>query len=73
MSEVGKRLLIYRSLLWTLVVRELKARYRGSFLGYFWSLFNPLLLLGVYTFVFNWAFDRAFGLPASATGEAQPA
>jgi uncharacterized membrane protein len=27
----------------------------------------------VYTFVFNWAFDRAFGLPASATGEAQPA
>ena len=27
----------------------------------------------VYTFVFNWAFDRVFGLPASAMGEAQPA
>jgi uncharacterized membrane protein len=27
----------------------------------------------VYTFVFNWAFDGVFGLPASATGAAQPA
>ena len=27
----------------------------------------------VYTFVFNWVFDRMFGLPASALGTAQPA
>lgn len=27
----------------------------------------------IYTFVFNWAFDAIFGLPASATGVAQPA
>ena len=27
----------------------------------------------VYTFVFNWAFDAVFGLPASAAGAAQPA
>ncbi|MBU1361818.1 MAG: PACE efflux transporter [Gammaproteobacteria bacterium] len=27
----------------------------------------------IYTFVFNWAFDRAFGLPASATGAVRPA
>ena len=27
----------------------------------------------VYTFVFNWAFDSVFGLPASASGSAQPA
>ena len=27
----------------------------------------------VYTFVFNWAFDAVFGLPASAGGAAQPA
>ena len=46
----------FRGLLWTLVVRELKARYRGSLLGYFWSLVNPLLLLAVYTFVFNYIF-----------------
>ena len=56
MSQVAKRLFVFRGLLWTLVVRELKARYRGSLLGYFWSLVNPLLLLAVYTFVFNYIF-----------------
>ena len=47
------RLLRYRSLIHTLVVRDLKARYRGSVLGFFWSFANPLLLLMVYTFVFS--------------------
>lgn len=42
----------------TLTSRDLKARYRGSVLGYFWSLANPLLLLGVYTLVFTTFFDR---------------
>ncbi len=56
MSQVAKRLFVFRGLLWTLVVRELKARYRGSLLGYLWSLVNPLLLLAVYTFVFNYIF-----------------
>ena len=43
----------YRGLIHSLVARELKARYRGSVLGFFWSFVNPLLLLGVYTFVFT--------------------
>jgi lipopolysaccharide transport system permease protein len=47
------RLLKYRGLIQSLVARELKARYRGSVLGFFWSFFNPLLLLMVYTFVFT--------------------
>ncbi len=42
-----------RALLWVLVGRELKARYRGTVVGYFWSLLNPLLLLSVYTVVFT--------------------
>ena len=42
-----------RGLIETLVVRELKARYRGSVLGFFWSFVNPLLLLLVYSFVFS--------------------
>lgn len=42
----------YRGLIQTLVVRDLKARYRGSVLGYFWSFVNPLLLLGIYSFLF---------------------
>src|SRR5215210_7377172 len=46
-------LLKYRGLIQSLVVRELKARYRGSVLGFFWSFVNPLLLLLIYTFVFT--------------------
>jgi len=43
----------YRALISSLVARELKARYRGSVLGFFWTFANPLLLLGIYTFVFT--------------------
>jgi lipopolysaccharide transport system permease protein len=42
-----------RGLLAVLVGRELKARYRGTLLGYLWSLLNPLLLLAVYSVVFT--------------------
>ena len=42
-----------RGLLQVLVVRDLRARYRGTFLGYLWSLLNPLLLLAVYAVVFT--------------------
>src|SRR4029450_4208317 len=42
----------YRGLIQSLVARDLKARYRGSILGFFWSFVNPLLLLSIYTFVF---------------------
>jgi ABC-type polysaccharide/polyol phosphate export permease len=43
----------YRALLFSLIVRELKVRYRGSVLGFLWSFLNPLLLLSIYTFVFT--------------------
>lgn len=43
----------YRPLIQSMVVRDLKARYRGSVLGFLWSFVNPLLLLLVYTFVFS--------------------
>ncbi|MCU1348501.1 MAG: tagG 3 [Acidobacteria bacterium] len=48
-----RTLLRYRQLIAALTARDLKARYRGSLLGFFWSLANPLLLLGVYTLVFT--------------------
>jgi ABC-type polysaccharide/polyol phosphate export permease len=47
-------LLRYRGLIQSLVARELKARYRGSVLGFFWSFVNPLLLLLIYSFVFKY-------------------
>jgi lipopolysaccharide transport system permease protein len=55
------RLLHFRGLLATLTARELKARYRGSLLGFFWSLVNPLLLLAVYTLVFDVVFKNRAG------------
>src|SRR3954471_3755310 len=43
----------YRGLIQSLVARDLKARYRGSVLGFVWSFVNPLLLLLIYSFVFT--------------------
>lgn len=43
----------HRTLLGALVLRDLKVRYRGSVLGYLWTLANPLLLLAVYDLVFT--------------------
>jgi lipopolysaccharide transport system permease protein len=56
MFRVAYQIFRYRGLLATLTSRELKARYRGSVLGFFWSLANPLMLLSVYTFVFSIVF-----------------
>jgi ABC-type polysaccharide/polyol phosphate export permease len=47
------KLIRYRGLIQSLVARELKARYRGSVLGFVWSFVNPLLLLLIYSFVFT--------------------
>lgn len=55
------RLLRHRTLIQTMVLRELKARYRGSILGWLWSLLNPLLLLAVYTVVFTYIIKAKFG------------
>ena len=46
----------YATLVATLGARSLKTRYRGSFVGVFWSLSNPLLLTAVYTAIFGTAF-----------------
>ncbi len=42
----------YKYLIWILSFKELKIQYRGSYLGFFWSLMNPLLLLIIYTFLY---------------------
>jgi lipopolysaccharide transport system permease protein len=53
----------YRGLIQSLVARDLKARYRGSVLGFFWSFINPLMLLLVYSFVFEHIMNsRGMGL-----------
>lgn len=45
-----------RSLVWQMTRREVVGRYQGSILGLAWSVFNPILMLVIYTFVFNVVF-----------------
>lgn len=48
----------YRDLLRLLVVKNVKLKYRRSFLGYLWSILNPLLTMVVMTIVFSTMFSR---------------
>ncbi len=43
----------YRVLVEVLIRRELKARYRGTILGFLWSFVNPVILMGLYVLVFS--------------------
>jgi lipopolysaccharide transport system permease protein len=49
LRELGQ----YRELILNLTIRELKARYKSSALGFLWSLLNPLGMMLVFTFVFT--------------------
>lgn len=44
---------VHRGLIGRLARREVQQRYRGSAFGLSWSLFHPLLMLGVFSFVFG--------------------
>lgn len=48
------RLVEYRELLRNLVLKDLKLKYRGSALGFAWSLANPLIMLVVYWVAFTY-------------------
>lgn len=51
-----------RELLWQLSKREFLGRYKGSIMGVTWSLFHPLLMLVIYTFVFSVVFKAKWGI-----------
>lgn len=51
----------YRDLVLVTAARFLKVRYRGSVLGVYWSLSNPLLMTGAYTLIFGSAFKSYYG------------
>ena len=48
-----KEIYDYREMIWMLVRRDLRGRYKSSVLGFLWTFLNPLLQLGVYTVVFS--------------------
>ncbi len=51
-----KEIYEYRHMLATLVKQDINGRYKGSFLGFLWTLLNPLLMLVVYSIVFQFIF-----------------
>jgi ABC-2 type transport system permease protein len=49
----------FRHALWLLARRDLRVRYSTSALGYLWSILDPLVMAGIYWFVFTQVFDRS--------------
>jgi lipopolysaccharide transport system permease protein len=65
---LARHLWSHRNLIWQFTRREVEGRYKGSFLGIFWSFVSPLALLAIYTFVggvvlkIRWPGSRTGGL-----------
>jgi lipopolysaccharide transport system permease protein len=59
----------HRALVWQLARREVLSRYRASSFGLFWTVLQPLVLLGLYTFVFGVVFEARWGTPLEHRGD----
>lgn len=57
----------HRELLLQCTRREIEGRYRGSHFGVLWALLTPLLMLGVFTFVFSVIFQARWEIAGSET------
>lgn len=57
----------HKTLIWQLLRRDIYSRYRGSVLGLLWSLGTPLIMLGIYTFVFQYVFKSRWNDTAGET------
>ena len=53
MIERIKDLWLHRELLWNMVIKELKVKYKRSVLGFLWSFMSPLIMLVVFSLVFS--------------------
>lgn len=49
-----KEIYTFKNLVYNMVSRDLKVKYKGSVLGFLWSLLNPLIMLIVYTIAFKY-------------------
>ncbi|MEO5356695.1 MAG: ABC transporter permease [Nitrospirae bacterium YQR-1] len=55
-----------RYMLWCLVVRDIKSRYTGSFIGFFWAVIQPIVTVITYTFVFSFVMRVRLGAGAGS-------
>lgn len=53
LDNMFKELYQYREMIFSLIRKDLRGRYKGSALGFLWTFLNPLLQLAVYTIVFS--------------------
>ena len=53
MISIFKEILEYRGMIYSLVQRDQRGRYKRSFLGFLWTFINPLMQMIVYTIVFS--------------------
>jgi ABC-type polysaccharide/polyol phosphate export permease len=53
MPSVANEVWQFRGLIGNFAQRELKSKYKGSVVGWAWSLINPIVTLGIYTLVFG--------------------
>ena len=53
MIQTIREIFSYKEMIRNLVRKDLRGRYKGSILGFFWTILNPILQLLVYTFLFS--------------------
>lgn len=58
MKQYWKNFMKYKRLLSELVIKDIKLKYRRSYLGIIWTMLNPLLMMMVLTIVFSTLFKR---------------
>ena len=57
-----------RALILKLAKRDIESKYKGSFMGGFWAVVNPVIMLCVYSFVFSEVFKAKWGTLAGGKG-----
>lgn len=69
--QLARTFWVNRHMMRDMTMREAIGRYKGSFLGVFWALLTPLIMLAIYTFVFGKIFRSRWGQSTApqSTGE----
>ncbi|MEJ1365045.1 MAG: ABC transporter permease [Candidatus Sedimenticola sp. (ex Thyasira tokunagai)] len=63
---IAKIVLQHRYLLGQLIKRDVLLRYRGAYFGLLWIFLNPLIMLGIFSFVFSQIFQARWPAQANA-------
>ena len=61
MRDAVRLLFTHRELTWEMTKREITDRYAGQVLGTLWAIGHPLVLMGVYVFIFAFVFKMRLG------------